>query len=198
MPWEVLGRCACITAPRLLACAHPSDARLASPGPVKGSVVDEMMARLAPAMVRACSSSRRQSRSKRSDCSATVSRASHAGLLTRSSLPRRTCPRCLSRIYMHARRRRLDRVSSPRPPSARQAPKLNKGSPLPRQRPQVCSCATTTSLAPRTRTTTTTTTTTTKDNNDGDDDCIDTINDHRTLHHLALLTRPSLSDLTPP
>ncbi|GAB7328722.1 hypothetical protein MBLNU13_g00638t1 [Cladosporium sp. NU13] len=35
---------------------------------------------------------------------------------------------------MHARRRRLDRVSSPRPPSARQAPKLNKGSPLPRQR----------------------------------------------------------------
>lgn len=48
---------------------------------------------------------------------------------------------------MHARRRRLDRVSSPRPPSARQAPKLNKGSPLPRQRPAVCSRATTTSLA---------------------------------------------------
>jgi len=34
---------------------------------------------------------------------------------------------------MHARRRRLDRVSSPRPPSARRVPKLNKGSPLPRQ-----------------------------------------------------------------
>jgi hypothetical protein len=44
-------------------------------------------------------------------------------------------------------------VSSPRPPSARQAPKLNKGSPLPRQRPVVCSRATTTSLAQLARTT---------------------------------------------
>ena len=88
-------------------------------------------------MVRACSSSRRQSRSRRSDCVVTVSRASHAGLLTGLACRAehaRGAQAALSRIYMHARRRRLDRVSSPRPPSARQAPKLNKGSPLPRQR----------------------------------------------------------------
>ena len=92
---------------------------------------------VAPAMVRACSSSRRQSRSRRSDCVVTVSRASHAGLLTGLACRAehaRGAQAALSRIYMHARRRRLDRVSSPRPPSARQAPKLNKGSPLPRQR----------------------------------------------------------------
>lgn len=92
---------------------------------------------LAPAMVRACSSSRRQSRSRRSDCVVAVSRASHAGLLTGLACRAehaQGAQGALSRIYMHARRRRLDRVSSPRPPSARQAPKLNKGSPLPRQR----------------------------------------------------------------
>ena len=104
--------------------------------------LDEWLARsnwlaLAPAMVRACSTSRRQSRSRRSDCSATVSGASNAGLLTGLACRAehaQGAQGALSGIYMHARRRRLDRVSSPRPPSARQAPKLNKGSPLPRQR----------------------------------------------------------------
>ena len=138
---------------------------------------------LAPVMVRACSSSRRQSRSRRSDCVVAVSRASHAGLLTGLACRAehaRGAQAALSRIYMHARRRRLDRVSSPRPPSARQAPKLNKGSPLPRQRtPSLLSrhddltCSvflerrrrrsgrTTTTIAPTIASTTTSTTSTT-------------------------------------
>lgn len=184
MPWAVVR---VYHSARLLACAHPSDGHAGLGQGSAGSLGGEMMARLAPAMVRACSSSRRQSsksRSKRSDCVVAVSRASHAGLLTRSSLPRRTCPRCRSGIYMHARRRRLDRVSSPRPPSARQAPKLNKGSPLPRQRPQVCSRATTTSLAQRAWTTTTT-----NEKKNGDDDD----NDHITNDDLIHPASPSPS-----
>lgn len=138
---------------------------------------------LAPVMVRACSSSRRQSRSRRSDCVVAVSRASHAGLLTGLACRAehaRGAQGALSGIYMQARRRRLDRVSSPRPPSARQAPKLNKGSPLPRQRtPSLLSrherphllCVlgrrrrsrgtTTTKIGPTTTSSSTTTTTTT-------------------------------------
>jgi hypothetical protein len=61
-----------------LACAHLPVVLARSSGLGQARCFDEMV----PARVRACSSSRRQSRSKRSDCSVTVSRASHAGLLT--------------------------------------------------------------------------------------------------------------------
>lgn len=93
---------------------------------------------------------------------------------------------------MDARRRRLDRVSSPRPPSARQAPKLNKGSPLPRQRPVVCSRATTTSLAQRAWTT--------NETNDDDDDIVSP-QDHQHPqldHHLGLPVSPHPDSLRCP
>lgn len=56
-------------------------------------------------------------------------------------------------IYMDARRGGAWTVSSLRPPSARQVPKLNKGSPLPRQRPAFCSGAATSPCSGRPTTT---------------------------------------------
>lgn len=63
---------------RLLACAHLTGFLRKRFDGLDG--LDWLEA--APAMVRACSSSRRQSRSRRSDCVVIVSCASHAGLLT--------------------------------------------------------------------------------------------------------------------
>lgn len=63
---------------RLLACAHLTGFLRKRFDGLDG--LDWL--EVAPAMVRACSSSRRQSRSRRSDCVVIVSCASHAGLLT--------------------------------------------------------------------------------------------------------------------
>ena len=113
---------------RLLACAHLR--RL-----LRERLDGLDWLEVAPAMVRACSSSRRQSRSRRSDCVVIVSCASHAGLLTGLACRAEhalALPKLPSHVYTCTPAGGAWTVCTA--PSARQASKLNKGSPLPRQR----------------------------------------------------------------